>query len=167
MVVLNNGSKYEGTVPQEPEYALGDRVLKYGCEGQDVKLMQELLTELGYDLGSYGCDGDFGDCTELAVKLFQETFKLEVDGELGVTTLAVLLKAVDEHRGTPPSATAVLIQGGNCYIRTKPNTDGKILGVAHRGGRLKYAGETSEGGWHSVAVDGGTGWVSGKYSKVE
>ncbi len=30
----------------------------------------------------------------------------------------------------------VTIVGGNCYIRTAPNTDGKIVGVAHKGDKL-------------------------------
>ena len=51
VVVLTNGSKYEGPV-YPVDYDLGDRVIKYGCEGNDVKLMQEMLLKLGYDLGS-------------------------------------------------------------------------------------------------------------------
>ena len=53
VVVLTNGSKYEGTL-HHIAYALGERVIKYGCEGEDVKLMQEMLVKLGYDLGSWG-----------------------------------------------------------------------------------------------------------------
>ena len=71
VVVLSNGSKYEGTV-QPKEYAIDDRILKYGCEGGDVKILQEALLKLGYDLGKWGCDGDFGDCTELALEEFPE-----------------------------------------------------------------------------------------------
>ena len=82
VVVLTNGSKYEGTI-HPVEYALGDRVIKYGCEGQDVKLMQVMLLKLGYDLGSWRCDGDFGDCTDLALRAFQKDAQLDVDGECG------------------------------------------------------------------------------------
>ena len=42
VVVLTNGSKYEGTI-RPVEYALGDRIIKYGCAGEDVKLIQEML----------------------------------------------------------------------------------------------------------------------------
>ena len=67
VVVLTNGNKYESDV-EIKEYSLGERVLRHGCEGPDVKSMQELLLTLGYDLGKWGADGDFGDATELAVK---------------------------------------------------------------------------------------------------
>ena len=139
VVVLTNGSKYEGTI-RPVEYALGDRVIKYGCEGQDVKLMQEMLLKLGYDLGSWGIDGDFGDCTDLALRAFQKDARLDVDGECGPATLVALEKAAEALEGAACSGDScpinVTIVGGNCYIRTAPNTDGKILGVAHRGDTL-------------------------------
>jgi peptidoglycan hydrolase-like protein with peptidoglycan-binding domain len=41
--------------------------LKKGKEGNDVKLLQEKLLKLGFDLGPWGADGDFGSSTENAV----------------------------------------------------------------------------------------------------
>ena len=163
VVVLTNGAKYEGTITN-PEYALGERLIKYGCEGLDVKLMQEMLLALDYDLGRYGADGDFGDCTELAVKAFQKATKLKVDGICGPLTLAALEKAVDDK---VVSGREVRINGGNCYIRSAPNTEGKALGVAHSGDVLPYAGQISDGGWLLVMYNGIHAWVSGKYGKLE
>ena len=60
----------------------------------------------------------------------------------------------------------IQIGGGNCYIRTAPNTTGKILGVAHNGDKLPYGGETSDGGWLMIEHDGQNAWVSGKYGKL-
>ena len=169
VVVLSNGPKYEGAI-HPVEYALGDRTLKYGCEGQDVKLMQEMLLKLGYDLGSWGCDGDFGDCTDLALRAFQQDAKLDVDGECGPSTLVALEKAVDALSGAGCDGDScpinVTIVGGNCYIRTAPNTDGKILGVAHRGDTLPYGGQVSDGGWLLVQYKGQNAWVSGKYGRI-
>ena len=162
VVVLTNGSKYEGPV-YPVDYDLGDRVIKYGCEGNDVKLMQEMLLKLGYDLGSWGCDGDFGDCTELALKAFQTDARLDVDGECGPTTMIALEKAIEAHDGVKPSGKTVRISGGNCYIRTAPNTDGKKLGMAHKGDELPFAGEVSDNGWLQVLYKGQKAWVSGKY----
>ena len=59
-----------------------------------------------------------------------------------------------------------MIEGGNCYIRTAPNTDGKILGVAKRGTELPFGGEVSDNGWPLVEYQGQNAWVSGKYGKV-
>jgi len=165
VVVLSNGSKYEGTV-HSVEYTLGDRIIKYGCEGQDVKLLQELLLKLGFDLGSWGCDGDFGDCTDLALRAFQKSAKVDVDGECGPDTLAALERAIEVLEDVKPTGKVVLISGGNCYIRTAPNTTGKILGVAHNGDKLSYGGETSDGGWLMIEHDGQNAWVSGKYGKL-
>lgn len=165
VVVLSNGSKYEGTV-QPKEYAIGDRILKYGCEGGDVKIMQEALLKLGFDLGKWGCDGDFGDATELAVKAFQKQAKIDVDGECGPQTLAALREALSALEGEKPIGKTVLISGGNCYIRTAPNTTGKILGVAHNGDKLPYGGETSEGGWPMIEYQKQNAWVSGKYGQL-
>ena len=165
VVVLTNGSKYEGTIYPK-EYALGDRILRYGCEGADVKLMQEMLLGLGYDLGSYGCDGDFGDMTDMAVRAFQGDSGLAVDGEAGPLTLNALQKAIEKCTAGS-NRSNVLIVGGNCYIRTAPNTDGKILGVAMNGDMLKYLGETSETGWLLVSYKEQRAWVSGKYGKLD
>ena len=170
VVVLTNGSKYEGTI-RPVEYALGDRIIVYGCAGEDVKLMQEMLLKLGYDLGIWGCDGDFGDCTDLALRTFQQDAKLDVDGECGPVTLVALEKAVEAMQASGSGGDScpvnVRIVGGNCYIRTSPSTEGKILGVAHKGDTLPYGGQISDAGWLLVLYQGKEAWVSGKYSKVE
>ena len=102
VVVLSNGSKYEGSV-YPVEYALGDRTIRYGCEGQDVKLMQEMLLKLGYELGSWGCDGDFGDCTDLALRAFQKDSGLEQNGKAEKETLTALEKAVAALEDVKPT----------------------------------------------------------------
>lgn len=165
VVVLSNGSKYEGAV-QPKEYAIGERILKYGCEGADVKILQEALLKLGYDLGKWGCDGDFGDCTELALEAFQKAAGVDVDGECGTQTLAALREALSALEDQKPTGKTVLINGGNCYIRTAPNTDGKILGVAHNGDKLPYGGETSDAGWLLIQHKNKNAWVSGKYGTL-
>ena len=60
---------------------LGDRVLFKGSIGSDVTEMQKALASLGYDLGSYGADGDFGAVTEKALKSFQAKAGLDPTGK--------------------------------------------------------------------------------------
>ncbi len=166
VVVLSNGSKYEDTV--EPKaYTLGERIIRYGCEGPDVKLMQEYLAQLGYDLGRYGCDGDFGDCTDIALRAFQKNAHVDSDGECGPITLEALKKAISALEDEKPSGTNVVIVGGNCYIRTSPSTAGKILRVAREGEWLPYGGRTADNGWLLVKYENEDAWVSGKYGKVK
>lgn len=54
--------------------------------GTDVKLLQQTLIDLGYDIGKCGADGKFGEKTENAVKKFQKKNGLTVDGIVGKKT---------------------------------------------------------------------------------
>ena len=107
----------------------------------------------------------YGDATELAVRAFQRAEGLNVDGKNGPKSHAALLDALE--RDEEPEGQLVYIDGGNCYVRDAPNTDGKILGVAHRGDVLPYAGETAENGWLKVVYQGGDAWISGKYGHLK
>lgn len=57
--------------------------LMKGDTGSEVKTMQEILIKLGYSCGSYGADGDFGNDTDKAVRVFQKDNGLVVDGKYG------------------------------------------------------------------------------------
>lgn len=165
VVVLNDGAKAD----QEPEtivYKLGDRILKNGMTGDDVKELQTMLISLDYDCGIWGADGEFGDSTQNAVERFQTAHGCMVDGEVGPETLAALEKAMEAAEAPVKDARYVQIVNGNCYVRTAPNTSGKKLGVAHRGDILDYQGVQSADGWHLVVYNGQNGWVSGKYSEL-
>ncbi len=68
VAVLSDGAKAaDERQSMSAEFALGDRLLKNGCVGADVKQLQEALIRLGISCGDYGADGEFGDCTEMAV----------------------------------------------------------------------------------------------------
>lgn len=67
--------------------------VRKGSKGQDVKDMQTMLYNLGYNLGSYGIDGDFGSATQAALKEFQRDHKLNQDGVCGPLTWDALEKA--------------------------------------------------------------------------
>lgn len=66
-------------------------VLSKGSKGSKVKAMQALLKGYGYNLGSWGVDGDFGAQTDAAVKQYQKKNGLEVDGIVGKATWTKLL----------------------------------------------------------------------------
>lgn len=146
---------------------LGDRLLKNGMEGPDVKQLQSALIRLGYDCGRWGADGDFGDATEQALKAFQRDSRLAADGICGPKTCAALEKALAKLEAAPNAPRLVEIAGGNCYVRDAPNTSGKILGVAHEGDRLTWLGQIDEATcWLKVDYEGRAGWVSGKYGRL-
>ena len=66
--------------------------IKLDSKGSAVKKAQQLLIAKGYSCGAAGADGDFGAATYNAVKKFQTTNGLEVDGIVGAKTWAALLK---------------------------------------------------------------------------
>ena len=164
VVVLSNGSK-AGSAPVVTVYSLGDRILKNGMEGADVKELQMRLIQLGYSCGSYGADGEFGDATELAVRKFQKEHGCGVDGQVGPETLKALEMAMGDGDGA--SGKQVRIVGGQCYIRATPDkVNGKILGVAKEGSVYAYAGQQSDDGWLRIVCNDGGGWVSGMYGRM-
>lgn len=76
----------------EPEVLEGN--LRRGLSNDNVKKLQERLSELGYDLGEMGADGIFGPKTEAALKAFQEDYDLLVDGIYGKDTHAKLTEVL-------------------------------------------------------------------------
>ena len=170
VMTITAGSKAESVPTPEKDYNLGDRILRNGMEGADVKELQSLLIQLDYDLGKWGADGDFGDATEEAVRFLQRKAKITVDGEVGPDTLKALEKElkVDDGDGEPENARYVRVKGGNAFVRSEPDkTKDNKLGVAYEGKLLPYLGETSVDGWYSVEFDGKKGWISGKYGRLE
>jgi hypothetical protein len=64
------------------------KALKNGSKGEEVKLLQTRLTELGYYSGKV--DGSYGKGTAACVSAFQKDFGLTVDGVASLRTLYAL-----------------------------------------------------------------------------
>jgi len=70
----------------------------------DTTAWQEALIEVGYDLGSWGADGDWGSASRAALTSFQKEYgNLSVDGIRGPMSEAALLNAVDTNWQRPLS----------------------------------------------------------------
>lgn len=91
--------------------------LAKGDTGDQVKKVQEALTNLGFELEKYGIDGIIGSETEAAIKAFQELEGLEVTGIVDEATLKALKEA------------------GSLMGDTKKELMGLIDGVDELGGR--------------------------------
>ena len=78
-------------------------LVKKGSKGEAVKTVQTMLMKLGYNLGSWGVDGDFGSATERAVKEFQRDHNLTQDGIVGNKTYAALTDAVNKLSDSAPA----------------------------------------------------------------
>jgi His-Xaa-Ser repeat protein HxsA len=66
---------------------LAQRTLYKGLKGKDVKQLQQMLKDKGYNVP---VSGYFGQQTEIAVKKFQKQNDLPADGKVGSLTLSML-----------------------------------------------------------------------------
>lgn len=89
--------------------SLGDagELLREGSTGDDVRTVQQLLTERGFDAG--GIDGIFGPKTAQAVRSFQGNVGITIDGIVGGQTWGALLSAGPGARPAPPTPQPGLI----------------------------------------------------------
>jgi N-acetyl-anhydromuramyl-L-alanine amidase AmpD len=92
-VIAAEVNKRLGVTPvvKESDFAPSMRNLRRGCEGEDVRALQILLSGRGYNGNMYKPDGKFGPNTEGAVKLYQKAKGLAVDGIAGKNTWSALL----------------------------------------------------------------------------
>lgn len=129
-------------------------ILKKGMTGDDVKKLQKDLQKLGYELGRWGVDGDFGNDTYDAVMNFQRDHGLEADGEAGPLTFAALEKALKE-------ADSEISSGQNQNGSTLPINEDFVpeIGVTEirngdKGNLVKLAQACLSCLGYSVSIDG-------------
>jgi hypothetical protein len=163
-----------GGAPAIYPLGFGERALKFGCTGDDVKALQRALIRLNYSVGAWGVDGDFGASTESAVKAYQAAKNLKQDGVVDARTRAALEADLPDNDAaqesdaiTPPSKgpKVVIVSGGDAFIRSSPTTTGMVKGVAKAGDQFESMGDTSMDGWQSVNHNNEIGWISGKFAK--
>lgn len=90
-------------------------VLRLGDSGAEVRMLQEQLQNLGYDLGQ--ADGDFGKQTERAVKALQRDQGLTADGIVGNATRKVLrLDSTPVSRGMGNASVSRILFTAKKYL---------------------------------------------------
>ena len=77
--------------------------LSIGAKGDDVTRVQERLKELGY---TKKVTGYFGSDTDAAIKSFQQTNKLTVDGKVGAHTMNTLISSDAKKYKKPASSNS-------------------------------------------------------------
>jgi peptidoglycan hydrolase-like protein with peptidoglycan-binding domain len=85
--------------------------LSIGDSGDTITKVQQMLSSLGY-MNSANATGYYGEVTEKAVRLFQETNKLLVDGRVGAQTMAMLTGG-NAKKAPARSSTTNRNTGGN------------------------------------------------------
>lgn len=96
--------------------AINKDYLSIGDQGDEVKKLQNALIGEGYNVGSKGADGVFGNDTLAAVKQYQTDKKLKVDGLAGKSTLGSLYGTSGNGTGTAvsqsvPTSSATVEKG--------------------------------------------------------
>ena len=133
----------------------GNPLLRKGSKGEGVSWVQYALNKLGYNLT---VDGDFGSGTEKAVKQFQTSSGLSVDGIVGKDTINKIverLKPVTTTK-TPVKTTTT---AKPTTTTTKPTTSQKDteLGIPYArptGNPLLKYGSSGEGvSWVQSALN--------------
>lgn len=163
VIVLNDGPNVEGGAPTvsapvvNTTYSLGDRILKNGMKGADVKELQQMLEQLGYELGEI--DGDFGSKTKNAVEAFQEDHNCKVDGEVGKETLTALKNVAKKPEA---SNNTITIMGNSVNIRKGPSTTYDMYKIAHKGDKFERVASAD---WACIEYKDAAYWVSANYVK--
>lgn len=190
--LLSRKPKYWGLMTKFFDYGaaaqdltLGSRVLKSGMSGADVRDLQKLLSDMGYSLGKYGVDGEYGKFTAAAVASFQQDRDVEGDeaGVYGENTHRTMMYVIENSTELPPKdpedappaedepqepvsndIKLVTVIGNSVNVRAGNSTAYKVLTVVRKGQKLNSIG-ASYNGWYAVEVSGEIGWISGKYAE--
>lgn len=145
-------------------------LLKVGSRGATVQDVQKKLVALGYNVGSTGADGIFGNATKNAVIKFQGSVGISKDGIVGSQTLAKLNEAYN-NRNKGQSVTTTTSYTGKDYVRkaqvhisnftgTAISSDG-IIGTETRKGIVKCLQRALNLDYKkSLALDGAFGSAS-------
>ena len=133
----------------------GGRILKIGKIGDDVKQLQEDLIKLGYDVGSDGADGEYGDNTMLAVMKFQRDKGLTpVDGEVGDDTRKALKEALGESKPSeqikPESSSSSNIDNKVPYQKIRV----RVIKMEDEGSDVKLAQAALQCWGYTIVVTG-------------
>ena len=94
-------------------WGFGERTLKQGREGKDVKTLQRYLTRIGITMRA---DGVFGPGTKTAVRTFEKAQRRKVDGKV-TRTDARVIEDVARNGGAVASAST----GGALPKSQKPS----------------------------------------------
>ena len=126
--ILNGGRKVQSFLCIWADAEGEEKVLKKGSKGTEVKALQKQLVKLGFDLGKTGpdkdgCDGDFGDKTDAAVKRFRRDMGLTSNGIVDASTQAALDMACTWEK----SGNALVLKAGRYLGVSEPEGDNTFI----------------------------------------
>ena len=134
---------------EEARFKLGDRVLSFNSSsvmrGDDVSNLQDRLIQMGFNCGKV--DGVFGANTERAVREFQKSVGIAVDGKCGPATLISLMRLVKTVSGGAPNELRESIK----HSVRSPALANKVIVIDPSWGG-EFTGESANGVFESEIV---------------
>ncbi len=106
---FSHDTKLESAFDNESAVAVGS------C-GESVRLVQEALMDMSFDLPKFGADCDFGSETQTAVAQFQQAHNAMVDGAVGPQTMGLMDEKAPQAEKPTPKCTP-------CTPSPKPTTE--------------------------------------------
>jgi peptidoglycan hydrolase-like protein with peptidoglycan-binding domain len=126
-----------------------DGMLQEGMSGGIVKMLQELLEGMGYDVG--GIDGVFGPQTKAAVQQLQRDHGLDADGIAGPLTMQAISEAYAWARQPTPAPGPAPAWPGRYLLLSDPMMNGPDVN--------QWQGQMANRGW-ALDADGWLGLQS-------
>jgi len=113
-------------------------LLSRGSRGKGVEEVQQMLDDMGYDLGEKGIDGEYGKDTAKAVRKYQEDKGLNlIDGIVGIETSTALkrenLNEQEEEKVDDPKKADLVDDDVTKFLDTLKDFKGEI-GQQEKGG---------------------------------
>jgi peptidoglycan hydrolase-like protein with peptidoglycan-binding domain len=142
-----------------PSQHLGDRTLKKGMRGQDVRVLQDYLTRAGV---ATPVDGVFGPTTLRNVKRFQRAQGMTVDGVVGPGTEGTLRRIGDGGRANStldapsdaPVGKARLLSNGMAVAPSDaPAAVKAVIAAGNRIATKPYRYGGGHGRWEDAGYD--------------
>lgn len=153
--------------------------LQKGDSGEDVRAMQKLLIQAGFNCGKTGADGDFGTNTENALKAFQRAAWILADGKYTETVKKALTAYInknkkedskkeskEEKKSTWKATGTATATVDDLNVRKGPGTNYDIIRSLNAGNRFEVDGN-KDGRWIHVKVVNDIGWVHERYVKYD
>jgi hypothetical protein len=129
---------------------MGDRTLRMGMRGHDVRVLQDFLTLAGFPTG---IDGDFGSATRRNVISFQRAKRLTPNGVVTYHVNLVLRAAVaGANPATTPAGHAVLRADGTAVA--PPNAPAAVKAAIAAANQIAFT-PYMFGGGHGSFTSGG------------
>ena len=132
---------------------MGDRILRQGMSGQDVRVLQDFLTRAGY---ATNVDGQFGATTKSHVIRFQKAHKLKANGVVDWTTsqaLRAVVAAAPRTTTSGPVSKATISNGRAIAPSNAPQAVKDIIAYGNKIAFKPYIYGGGHGSWNDSGYD--------------